>query len=265
MNTEEEQLSFSQINQWLGCQKQYWFQRVEELEPMDVGAGLVVGTAYHTAVEMYFRAKMHQEVPISLEEILDVFEHVILEEESTKVINWGRSSRYDEVKKATGVLQAFLEVQETNENEVVAVEEMFRLDLPELPPVIGRVDLIERAKSGSLVIVDFKSSATKPSSSSDPHVLGDVDSSHQMTLYQMWAKQKYPDQQVNLRMDYLVKSARNPLYLQLSTQRLQEQEAALLGLLQDVWEQISMAKAGVIHALPIRSFRCTGCGFRQTC
>jgi len=262
-NAQEDHISFSQINQWLGCQKQYWLQRVMKQEPVDVSSALIVGTAYHTAVEMFYKARMARDKPVSHMELISVFERVILEDEGKQVINWGRSNRDKEIEKADGVFQAFLD--EEQENEVIAVEKMFRLDIEGLPPVIGRVDLVEQDKSGAIVIIDFKSAATKPSVSSDIHVPGDVDSSHQMTLYQMWGKQNWPEQDIKLRMDYLIKSVRNPVFLPIKTTRSEEQEKQLVVLMKSVYEQIQMSKAGVINAVPVRSWKCNGCGHRVNC
>lgn len=263
MENEPEHLSFSQINQWLGCQTQYWKQRVEEQEPIDTSSNLVLGTSYHAAIEMHYRAKINGEKPVTLEEMLDVFEQLILEEEAKTFINWGRSNRDSEVRKAEGVFKAFLDGQQ--ESEVVAVEEMFKLELNGLPPIIGRVDLIEKDADGTIILVDFKTSATKPSQSNDPHVPNDIDASHQMTLYQMWAKTAFPDSTIGLRMDYLIKSSRSPSYLRLSTTRSERDEQKLTDLLRRIWGQIQMAKAGVIEVVPQRSFRCNGCGYRNTC
>ncbi len=265
MKDEIEHLSFSQINQWLGCQMQYWLSRVEKQTPIDLSANLIIGTAYHTAVEMFHRAKQKNEPTVQLDEMLAVFEQIILEEESENIVNWGTTNRTDEVKKAAGVFTAFLKDQENNPNTVFAVEDMFRLDLEGLPPIIGRVDLIEQEPSGALVIIDYKSAATKPSVSSDTYVPSDVDASHQVTLYQIWGKQKFPKQVIKLRMDYLIKSAKTPVFLPITTKRSEEQEHHLIALMKSVYDQIQMAKAGVIEPVPCRSFKCSGCGYRAIC
>ena len=260
---EEEHLSYSQLNQWLGCQKQFYYQRMERLQPQDLSSNLIVGSAYHSAAEMYHKAKLSGEKPVTHSEMVDVFEQILLEEEAENLINWGKSSREAEVKKADGVFNAFLTGQV--ENEVVAVEQMIRIDIEGLPPVIGRVDLIERTSTNEIVIVDLKTSATKPSLSSDPYVLNDIDGSHQMTLYQMWAEKEFQQTPIKLRMDYLVKSTRSPSYLRLETKRTEADIAGLKTLLISVWGQIQMTKAGVIDPLPMRSFRCNGCGYRAIC
>ena len=259
---EEEHLSYSQISQWLGCQRQFWFQRIEQAEPMDVSSSLIIGSAYHSAVEMYYKAKLKGESDVKHNEMIAVFEQILLEEEADKIINYGRSSRDAEITKADGVFKAFLDGQE--ESEVVDVEKMFRLDLEGLPPIIGRIDLIERTKEG-LVIVDLKTSASKPSRSSDSHVPDDIDGSHQMTLYQIWAEQEFPDEKIGLRMDYMIKSVKNPTFLKLKTQRNQQDKDRLCSIIKSVYGQIQMARAQVIEALPMRSFRCNGCGYRAIC
>jgi enoyl reductase-like protein len=165
---------------------QYWKQIVEHQEPIDVSINLVLGSFHHSAIEMLFRAKQNGDKIVDLNEMLTIFEHLILEEESRPFINWGKTNRQAEVKKAEGVFKAILEGQV--DSEVIAVEEMFNLDLEGLPSILGSVDLIERNSDGHTVLVDFRASATKPSKSSDSNISNDIDASHQMTLYQMWAK-----------------------------------------------------------------------------
>ena len=263
MKTDIDHLSYSQINQWLGCQSQYWYQRIEELKPMDISSSLIVGSAYHTTAEMYYNARMKNHKPVGLNEMIDVFEHILEEEDNEQRVNWGRSNLKDEVIKAEGCFKAFLEGQD--ESEIVAVEELFKLELDNLPPIIGRIDLIERNKAGDIIIVDLKTAATKPSSSFDPFVLGDIDASHQMTLYKMWAQNEYPDENILLRMDYLIKSKKNPSFMKVFTERTQSEMVSLENLIRSVYNQIQMAQAGVINPLPVRSFRCNGCGYRAAC
>jgi CRISPR/Cas system-associated exonuclease Cas4 (RecB family) len=236
---------------------------VNKETPIDISSNLVLGTSYHSAIEMHYRAKMQGEKPVSLDEMLHLFEQLILKEESQSFINWGRSNRVSEIQKAEGVFKVFLEGQQ--ECDVVAVEEMFKLELEGLPPILGRIDLIEKDSSGALILVDFKTSATKPSQSHDPHIPSDIDASHQMTLYQIWAKRAFPSSNIGLRMDYLIKSSKTPRYMRLNTSRTQREEANLIQLIQRIWSQIQMAKAGVIEPVPQRSFRCNGCGYRNSC
>ena len=93
---ENSHLSFSQINQWLGCQKQYSYQRIEKLDPIDVSSNLIIGSAYHTVLEMFFKAKMDNEKLVQINEMINLFEHLLLEEEDGKIINWGRSDRVND-------------------------------------------------------------------------------------------------------------------------------------------------------------------------
>jgi len=215
------------------------------------------------ALETYFDAKK-QGFPIpTMATLLNIFDEVIREEEDCHTINWGRTTREAELQMAEAVLGAYF--KELTGNEVLAVEEMFRLDLPGLPPLIGRIDLIERDWVGNIVIVDFKTASAKPSSSTDPYVPGDVDATDQMTIYQLWAKTAFPGQVVKLRLDYLIKSSKNPVAIRYGTVRTEADEQRLTSVLRRTWNQIQMARAGVIEAIPTRSFRCAGCGYRHLC
>lgn len=259
-----DHLSVSQINEYIGCSQQYFNHRIIEKDILDVSSNLIVGSAYHSAIEHYYEMKKSG-VEIKLNEMLSVFEQVLKEDEEGKIINWGRSDCETEFKKAGLVLDKFLGNQENN--EVLSVEEMFRFEIDKIPvPMIGRTDLIEYdPKNKSVIVVDFKSSATKPTTSNDPYVLSDIDSNFQMTLYQLMAKKKYPGKDIKLRMDYLIKSIKNPAYLKMKTLRTDQQEIEFTQVVKKVWNQIQMMRSGIIEPLPQRGWRCSGCGYRHLC
>jgi hypothetical protein len=82
---ENNHLSFSQINLRLGCQKQYSYQRIEKSDSIDVNFNLIIGSAYHTVLEMFFRAKMNNESQVQINEMINLFEYLLLEEEDEKI------------------------------------------------------------------------------------------------------------------------------------------------------------------------------------
>ena len=264
MSADFDHISISQVNEWLGCQQQYFFHRIAEEKPIDVSSALIIGTAYHTAIQFYYEHRMKGENVI-FPELHGVFEQALMEEQTEVEINWGRSNKNDQIEIAKNVFDAFLKGQ--SNNKVVSVEQMFRFDLEGLPiPIIGRTDLVEYdERDDSIIVVDFKSSATKPVQSHEPMVPSDLDANHQMTLYGMWAKHTYPGKRIKLRMDYLIKSKKNPAYLKLDTSRTKLQEESLSRIIKSTWNQIQMARGGVIEPLPVRSWKCSGCGYRDRC
>ena len=262
MSDEPDHISISQANEWLGCQLQFAYHRIEQTPPMDVSGSLVVGSAVHAAIEAHYKAKQASQ-SLDAKAMLEIFTDYLAAEENEHFVNF-KGTRDEEIQMARGLFEVFLEGQ--TDNKPIAIEEMFRLDIPGLPvPVLGRVDLIEEeAVTGDLIIVDFKTAAAKPSGSNDNYVLGDIEASDQMTLYGIWGRQAYPGRRIRLRMDYLLKT-KKPALLRLETSRSQQQEQALQALLCRVWNQLELLRAKVIEPVAQRSFRCNGCGWRHLC
>ena len=95
-------------------------------------------------------------------------------------MNYGNSSLEEQVSLGGAWLQAFMEVPSSHE-KVKTVEESFEIMLPGLViPVVGRVDAVLEDHE-SIIVVDYKTAATKPS-------LSDVEANLKMTLYGIWAK-----------------------------------------------------------------------------
>ena len=257
MKDEIHHLSISQINEYLGCSQQYFYHRITELEPCDVSSALVVGSAIHSAIE-HFNILKKEGVTTGLTEMEALFRQCILNDEEDQSVNYGRASREEVFKLAPIWLQAFLDTQNEKER-VLRVEDSFEIMLPGLPvPVVGRVDAVLEDEEGAVVVVDYKTASAKPSSS-------DISSNLQMTLYGIWAKRAFPNSQIKLRMDYLIKSKRIPSFMKMPTTRTEIQEQALAMLFTKVYNHISMLRAEVIDPLPVSSWKCGGCGYRHAC
>ncbi|MBF0246140.1 MAG: PD-(D/E)XK nuclease family protein [Planctomycetes bacterium] len=108
MNIEIDHFSVSQVNEFLRCQIQYFLHRIEEKETVDVSDALIVGSAYHCALEMYYKGQKDGN-PAGINDMQAVFEQVIREEEESKTINWGRSDRDDTLIRDKDVFAVFLE------------------------------------------------------------------------------------------------------------------------------------------------------------
>ena len=257
MSEKIDHLSVSQVNEYLGCSQQYYFHRIAELEPYDTPSALVVGSAIHAAIE-HFNVLKRDGTTASLQEMQQVFEHVLREEEKApKPVNYGSSCLEEQVSLGGPWLQAFLEVQSPLE-KVKTVEESFEITLPGLAiPVVGRVDAVLEDPE-SIIVVDYKTAATKPS-------ISDVEANLQMTLYGIWAKRRWPNREIKLRMDYVVKAKRSPTCVQVLTSRTAMDEQRCVLLFQKVYNHIQMLRAEVIDPLPVPSWKCAGCGYRKVC
>jgi putative RecB family exonuclease len=252
-----DHLSVSQVNEYLGCSQQYFYHRIAELEPIDTPGALTLGSAIHCAIE-HFNVLKSEGVSVGHGELVQIVEKVMTDEVEFRKINFGRSNLDENLSLCPGMLQAFLEGND-KEERVLAVEEKFELNLPGLAvPVQGRVDAVVEDHSGAITIVDYKTAATRPTQI-------DADHNLQMTLYGIWGKQRWPDRDIHLRMDYLIKSKRNPAFIRFGTARKELHELELTQLFRKVYNHICMLRSEVIDPLPVASWKCASCSYRHAC
>lgn len=257
MKDKIDHLSVSQVNEYLGCSQQYYYHRIAKLEACDVSSSLVAGSAFHAAAE-YFNVLKKKGIKASLSEMTELFRQYVSVEEKESIVNWGKGCRNDLLLEGERWLESFLEAQDKKAH-VVKVEERFEIMLPGIPvPIVGRVDVVLEDHEGDICVVDYKTASTKPSEY-------DIENNLQMTLYGLWAKRVFPNRQIKLRMDYLVKSKRCPKFLSFETSRSEFQEQSLCVLFRKVYNHIAMLRAEVIDPLPVMTRKCFGCGFRHAC
>jgi len=257
MSNKIDHLSISQINEYLGCSQQYFYHRVAKLDQYDTPSALVVGSAIHEAIEE-FNLQKKQGVKVELSGMVHIFSQYLLKAGKAGPVNYGKSSIEEQIRLSEIWLAAFLNEQ-VEQEEVVSIEESFELFLPGLSiPVVGRVDAVVQNEPDSITVIDYKTAASKPSQT-------DIDSNQQMTLYGIWARQRWPQKRIKVRMDYLIKSKRTPSFIRYETSRTNRDEQRLAMLFQKVYNHILMLKADVIDPLPVRSWRCPSCSFRHAC
>jgi RecB family exonuclease len=243
MSDQIDHLSVSQLNEYLGCSQQYFYHRIAELEPIDTPSALVVGSAIHSAIEHYHLMGTNG-VEVKCTELVQLFEQYLKDEEEARPVNYGKSNRDEQVQGGSLWLGAFLDGQEGTEERVLHIEKAFELLLPGLAvPIVGRVDAVMEDHEGNIIVVDYKTAATKPS-------VSDINSNPQMTLYGIWAKQNWKNRNTGLRMDYIIKSKKTPAFLQYDTARSELQEYKLTLLFKKVHNHILMLRAEVIDPLP---------------
>ncbi|MFW6118817.1 MAG: RecB family exonuclease [Planctomycetota bacterium] len=157
--TREVHLSHSQVSEFTMCPRRYHLHRRLGLEPEFAPSALVFGSSVHEALAFYHRMRLRGEEP-ELEAMLEVFRRRFGQEKLPVRYRPDESAESLEAK-AAGMLSAYLESPHLL-GEVIGVEEPFRLTLhPELPPIHGRLDLVERENEGGLVITDFKTSSSR--------------------------------------------------------------------------------------------------------
>lgn len=241
-------LSHSQITEFVQCPRKYHLHRRLGLEPEFVPAGLLFGSAMHEALAMYHQRRL-EGTQATLGQLCQVFDG-----------RWGEDRlqvRYGPLDneralrdKARRMLALYLEDPQCC-GDVLAVEEPFRLAFsPGLPPVHGRIDLIEATTDGGLVVTDFKTAKSR----SAPR-------SGQLVLYrEAVTAMGYPgNAQVKARYVLLLKTAKPGIVVH-EPQVAERDVEKLRALYEGAWESI-----GAGHSYPRAGWWCSGCQWQRYC
>lgn len=146
-------IRYSQIAQFLKCQKSYEYGYVQELEPVRLQDKLFLGTAIHAGLEAYFKGEM------ILEAVNNVCDNALLKEnlneEDLANISYIRDTAKSIVPRAIDFLPGH-EWEPIEVNGKKAVEMKFQYNLPNVN-IVGTVDLVARHKpTNQVFIIDHK-------------------------------------------------------------------------------------------------------------
>jgi len=254
---QQPHLSASSIGDYVECGMLYKLGRIDRL-PMEFKSdALEFGTVIHLVLGEYYEAKMiGDRMPLK-----DV--HQSFEEHWHRVAEGRTDIKYAKGKDFKTLLMEgkdlltawYMRIQDDN-FEVLAVEEAFSFNLPDLPvPIIGAMDLIEEDEAGTIIITDFKTSSRAYSAS-------EIDQNQQMTTYQLGAKANgYADRTILLRIDCLIKTQK-PKFKQYWTIRTTEiDEIRLIKKIHQVWEGISKG----VFVPNDTSWKCKNCAYKTAC
>ncbi len=157
-------ISHSQVQEFTQCPRKYHLHRRLEVPPDFMPSALLFGIALHETLALFHQRRLEGRA-VSLEELHNTFlGHWEAEELPVKY------SRRENEEALIGVAKRMVEVYVDDPGccgEVLGVEEPFRVDLsPKLPPIHGRIDLVEKSANDQLVVTDFKTSknGNKPAS-----------------------------------------------------------------------------------------------------
>ena len=243
--------SYSQLNQYLRCPLQYFFERVVRLERPFIPSAMALGSSVHEALADY-----HQHLqlgqPLADRRIQQTFLSAWGRNESRQPIQFkGGETRDDIIAQGVALLEAYL--QEPPPENIVAVEESMIVPLHTSSgdflerPLVAVVDLLCRAENG-LIVKEFKTSGRRYSESEAATTL-------QASCY-VHAVQERFDEPVGIQYVVLVKT-KKPAVQYLTTARCD----ADLGRLGDVVYSVERAiEAEAFY--PIESpMNCAGCAF----
>ncbi len=133
-----DHLSHSQIVSWLMCPRQWYYRKVEKI-PEPLAPNLMLGSAYHSALEANFKYKMKSKDDLPISQCLDVYESAWEEQVKSRDINWGRSTPGDVRNLGSRLVTAYITtvaptiqpkmVEQWMETEIAGVKFVIRMDL----------------------------------------------------------------------------------------------------------------------------------------
>jgi len=232
-------LSASAVDTYERCPLQFKLERDWRI-PRDVPAAMQYGAAMHRVLRTYYDA-LQAGRPKTDDELIE-----LLRQDLASV---GMQDRYQyELYEKQGVeqLRDFLAVSRTaSAPQVLHTEESFETRIGETS-VVGRIDRIDRAPDGSVVILDYKTGKARTQE--------DADDSLQLSIYAIAAQEKWGYRVgslafYNLEGNIAVTSRRNLLQLEEARERVQ---AAAQGIAAQVFK-------------PKIDFHCSFCSYRCLC
>jgi RecB family exonuclease len=223
---EKPHLSFSQINMFLRCPKQWEFRYIQKLK-IPPGAALVLGRSWHETIEQNYVQKIQSEADLPLEDMKDFFSDAWTKNLEKEEIDFGEDEPGQ--LKDLGILITDVHHREVAPKvQPALVEEEFRISLGEEFPyeLLGYFDVIERDGT----IADNKSWKRSKSQ-------GDVDKDLQLTAYALGYRVKFGRAEKGLRFDAVIKN-KKPKAVQLTTTRTNDDCRWLLKLIEKVADGI---------------------------
>jgi putative RecB family exonuclease len=226
-------LSASAISDYLDCGLLYKFGRVDRLPREFVSDSLEFGTVIHKVLAQFYSAKMVGDRML-LKDIHKLFKKLWTDAaKGREGIRYTEGKDFETLKKqGVDLLTAWHSKIEDDGYRILAIEEGFSIELPNLPvPIVGFIDLVEEDEAGTVIITDFKTSGQAYSAD-------EIDRNMQVTIYQMAAKSNgFADREILLKFDCLIKTQQSK-FEQYYTIRTEIDEKRLIKKIGRVWEAI---------------------------
>jgi RecB family exonuclease len=232
-------LSASAVDTYERCPLQFRLERDWRM-PREVPAAMQYGAAMHRVLRTYYDS-LQAGRPKTDDELIELLRQ--------DLASAGMQDRYQYElyeKQGVGQLRDFLAASRaTAAPQVLHTEESFETRIGETS-VVGRIDRIDRAPDGSVVILDYKTGKARTQE--------DADDSLQLSIYAIAAQEKWGYRVgslafYNLEGNLAVSSRRSLLQLEEARERVQ---AAAQGI-----------AAGDFR--PKTDFHCSFCSFRSLC
>ena len=253
---QKPHLSASSVNDYIDCGMLYKFSRVDRLRRELVADAMEFGTAIHKVLAEFYQAKMIGD-RMMLKDIHQIFKKLWKETaEGRDDIQYAEGKDFNSyLMQGIDLLTAWYSKIENINYKVLAIEEAFSFDLPNIPiPIIGATDLIEEDSAGTIIITDFKTAGRA-------YGRDEVDNNMQMTVYQLAAKANgFLGREILLRFDCLIKTIK-PKFESYYTIRTEVDEKRLIKKIHQVWDGISKG----VFVPNDTNWKHKNCSYRKVC
>ncbi|MCK4378989.1 MAG: PD-(D/E)XK nuclease family protein, partial [Deltaproteobacteria bacterium] len=248
-------LSASSINSYIECSLQYKLSKIDHIKQEFTADVLIFGSAIHRVLESFHESRMYKEIlPLSI--ILKTFE-MFWEDELSKADNVRFKTGCDAkslLNTGKSLLTTYYDQYPKDDYRVLATEIPFAFTVKGIPEsIIGALDLLEEDEDGTIIITDHKTAGRAFS-------IDEVEKNMQLTIYYMAMKQQYPDREIILKLDTLIKT-KKPRFEQFYTYRSEIDEIRTIKKIKAVWQGIQNGTF-----IPNdTSWKCPGCAYQNHC
>ena len=247
-------LSYSQIQSYLSCPRQYHYRYVQHIKSLHRNSGQVFGKALHQTLEWFYInhekpavADLHENFGFSWQQQLN---------QPTPIRFPETESPESLLKTGMALLTAFKEDAPVYP-EIIEVEQPFSFEVIDfktgevLPPLIGAFDLVVRDDAGHIIVIDHKVVKSRWSE-------GQLAQSLQLSTYH-YAAELLGYGNVGLGVQLFLKQ-KTPKFAALYTSRTASAHQDIIQTAIGVTRAID---AGVNY--PVRSWMCDGCAYKEQC
>jgi len=242
----KKHLSYSQINTYLQCPAQYYFQYMEGI-PQPKNPGLIRGTAVHSGLEHNFAQKIESRKDLPIHEAMEWA--VSTFEMEAEEVEFKKQTK-EETKDSVATLMGLAMRELAPEYQPIAVEDTITLEFENMPyTYIAKLDLIDEEGH----IVDFKTSGRTPADNI-------VRDNLQLAGYALAYRMEYGQQEASISLDYLVnlKKVKRKKIQAYATNAQLDRFLAILSIVAENIEQ------GIFYPNPTFQY-CGNCPFRKEC
>jgi putative RecB family exonuclease len=262
--TGRDYISYSEVASYQRCPLQWKFRYVDDAEPEQISAALILGSGVHAAIEYHFQQLMQAgEVP-AIDDLLQVFDTCWGKEAQQLPVTFPKGQDRDTIRvTAERMIQQFLESPHAiPDGQLVGIEENFRVVLADdLPTLLGRIDVVTW-DGNELLITDYKTARSMWSPTTAQ------ENAEQLMLYsagmQDLAKTLSDDAKIALRFVIVTKTKSvkiESLPVKLENDRLNRTRVTVRNVVASMQQA---SRAGTIYPSPSQ-FNCATCPYKQRC